>query len=123
MKNRFLALAFSAAMVLPAAAQPAPRPVITVDGVVAAAHLGTATRTAISQQIIDLNTRLEQIRDSKPAGEDLKDIHEQCEALHYAIAAQLTPEEQHAFYMYLHAQMEAAGIDVSQFHGDAAHHS
>ena len=103
------------------AAMPAPKPVITPDGVATAAKLAPATKAAITQQIIALNAKLEQIRD-KQGDPDLQAIHEQCLALHNQIAAQLTPEEQHAFLTYLHAQMEASGIDISQFHGHAAHH-
>lgn len=99
----------------------APKPVITVDGVAAAAKLQPAKRAAISQHIVALNAKLEKMRDVK-TDEDLRALHEQCLAIHDMIVKQLNDDERQAFYAYLHAQMAAAGIDVHKFAGHHEHH-
>ena len=98
------------------------KPVITVDGVAAATHISQTTRAAIAANVKALNAKLEQVVAQTPSDDQLQAIHEQCMAIHDAIAAQLSPEEQHAFLVYLHAQMKAAGIDVDKFAGHHAHH-
>jgi len=100
----------------------APRPVITVDGVAAAVRLQPATRDAVAARIVALNTQLEKMRDQKLTDAELRSVHEQCKALHDAIAAQLDEAQRTAFLAYLHAQMAAAGIDFQAFHGHHAHH-
>jgi hypothetical protein len=99
-----------------------PRPVITVDGVAAAARLQPATRDAIAPKIVALNAQLEKVRDAKPTDTDLRAVHEACLALRDAIASQLDEGQRTAFVAYLHAQMDAAGIDYKKFHGQHHEH-
>ena len=113
------------------AAAPAPKPVITIDGIATAVKLDATTRSAIAKQVAGLNAGLVKIvalhRSYATASEaqraqlmrDMSDIHTQCKALHDAIVQKLDPDQRAAYFAYLHAQMKAAGIDVSQFqHGD-----
>lgn len=112
------------------AAAPAPKPVITLDGLAAAVKLDAPTRAAIAKQVEGLNAGLVKAvaihRSYATASStqrdrlmrQMSDIHQQCKALHDAIVQKLDPEQQAAYFAYLHAQMTAAGIDISQFqHG------
>ena len=112
------------------AAAPAPKPVITISGIATAVKLDGTTRAAIAKQVEGLNAGLVKVvaihRSYATASStqreqlmrEMADIHEQCKALHDAIVQKLDPEQQAAYFAYLHAQMKAAGIDISQFqHG------
>ena len=120
------------------AAAPAPRPVITIEGVTTAVKLDATVRVAITKQVAGLNAGLEKFvalhsSYAKASGtqrdklqRDMTDLHEKCKALHDAIAQKLDPAQREAFFAYLHAQMKAAGVDLSQMeHGgmmpDGAH--
>ena len=116
------------------AAAPAPRPVITIDGVAAAVKLAPTTKAAIEKQIVALNEGLVKVVDLQQkaakgsaaeqaqAKMDMGDLHAHCMALHDAIIKQLDPAQREAFFTYLHAQMKAAGIDMSQFDHDGMKH-
>lgn len=128
MQKRFPGTILLAAALI--AAAPAPKPIITIDGVTAAVKLDATTRAAIAKQVEGLNAGLVKFvalhRSYATASgtqreklmRDMSDIHQQCKALHDAIVQKLDPEQQAAYFAYLHAQMKAAGIDISQFqHG------
>lgn len=113
-----------------AAAAPAPKPVITLDGITAAVKLDATARSAIAKQVAGLNAGLVRIvsmyrayptastRQREQLQRDLKAVHERCLTLHNEIIQTLDPTQRTAFYEYLHAQMKAAGIDVEQMQRD-----
>ena len=113
-----------------AAAAPAPRPIITLDGVTTAVKLDATARSAIAKQVDGLNTGLVKIvtmyrayptasaKQREQLHRDMKAIHDRCLALHDEIIKTLDPAQRAAFYQYLHAQLKAAGIDVEQFQRD-----
>jgi hypothetical protein len=128
MQKRFPGTILLAAALI--AAAPAPKPVITLDGIATAVKLDATARAAIAKQVAGLNAGLMKIaamhRSYAAASStqraqllrEMTDIHQQCKALHDAIVQKLDPEQQAAYFAYLHAQMKAAGIDMSQFqHG------
>ncbi len=113
-----------------AAAAPAPKPVITLSGVATAAKLDATTSNSIAKQVTGLNkglvsfVALHKSWESASAADrakiegDMKELHQHCMALHDEIVKNLTPDQRTAFYEYIHAQMKAAGIDMSQFNHD-----
>jgi hypothetical protein len=105
------------------AAGPGPKPVITLDGVSAAARLSPELRAAIAPQVKALNATLEKMVALKASSkanpqqrahghEAMKGSHDDHKQLHEEIIKLLDPEQQAAFFKYLHEQMKAAGIDV-----------
>jgi hypothetical protein len=128
MQRRFAGMTLLAATLI--AAAPAPKPIITIDGISSALNLDATSRAAIAKQVTALNTGLVKFvalhrsyataTSEKRAQlmREMADIHAQCKALHDAIVQQLDPTQQAAYFAYLHAQMKAAGIDIGQFqHG------
>jgi len=128
MQRRYPGMILLAATLI--AAAPAPKPVITIDGLASAVNLDATSRAAISKQVTALNAGLVKFvalhRSYADASSekraqlmrDMTDIHTQCKALHEAILQKLDPTQQAAYFAYLHAQMKAAGIDIGQFqHG------
>lgn len=112
------------------AAAPAPKPVITISGVTAAVGLDASVRATIAKNVAGLNAGLETIvalhrsySTASPAERerivrDMTDIHAKCKAMHDAIVAVLDPTQQKAYFAYLHAQLKAAGIDMTQMQHD-----
>ena len=134
MQKRFPGMLLLAAALI--AAAPAPKPVITLDGIATAVKLDATARAGIAKQVAGLNAGLLKVvalqRSYATASgtqreqlmRDMTDIHQQCKALHDAIVQKLDPEQQAAYFAYLHTQMQAAGIDMSQFqHGGMMHDS
>ena len=124
-----------ALLALPLVAARAPeKPVISLDGVAAAVKLAPATRAAIAPHIAALNAGFQKIvtlhaQDAKANAaerarihEDVRALHEECHARFQEAAKLLTPEQQDAFYEYVHAQMKAAGIQMLPGHEGMAHH-
>lgn len=121
------------------AAAPAPKPVITIEGVTTAVKLDAKSRQAIIKSVEGLNASLVKVialhaeyDAAAPAqrgklGQEIGAVHEQCLAWHESIAKTLTPEQLKAFYTYAHAQMAEARIDHQQIHllmpkGASDHH-
>jgi len=130
MRTPFSGIITLAASVVLIAAAPAPKPVITIDGVTTAVKLDAAARTAMATQVAGLNAGLLKVvalhksyagasaTERAKIQRDIADVHEQCLAIHNAIIKLLDPEQRAAFYKYLHERMKAAGIDASRFdHG------
>jgi hypothetical protein len=124
MRKSLLALAALTTVLV--AATPGPSPVITLEGVSAAAKLSPELRATLAPQIEALNARLEKMvaikGDASKASEQeraytndaMKDIHE--------IVKQLDPEQRAAFFEYLHGQMKSAGIHMTHPpHGERDH--
>src|SRR5215468_2924174 len=113
MQRRILRVITTAALI---AVAPAPKPLITLDGVVAAAKLAPAARSAIAKNVTSLNSCLEkgialhrEMATASPADRtklesQMKDLHEVCTAAHEAIIKQLDPTQLAAFYEYVHSQ-------------------
>lgn len=122
MKKRLVAVAVLTSVLV--ASSPGPTPVITLDGVSAAAKLSPELRAALAPQVKALNASLEKMVALKAAPkataqqrahvhDSMKGIHEDHEKLHEAIITQLDPEQRAAFFKYLHEQMKAAGLDLT----------
>ena len=114
MRKQMLALAVLTTVLV--AAAPAPDPVITLDGVSAAAKLTPELRTALAPQVKALNARLEKMvairaEARKSSDPHNGDLHEVMKAIH-EIMKQLDPEQREALHEYLHAQMKAAGLEI-----------
>jgi hypothetical protein len=132
MKKQLLAVAAITTVLV--AAAPGPKPVITVDGVSAAARLNAKVRAAIAPNVKALNAELEkllamQTRAPKATEhhrselhDEMKRIHEHSQSLYKEIIKQLDPQQQIAVEEYLHDQVQAAGIPMFHApHGDKAH--
>jgi hypothetical protein len=118
-------------------AAPGPKPVITLEGVSAAAKLSPELRASIAPHIKSLNARLEKLaelqskastsQEAQPAHthEMMQGMHEAMQGLH-EIVQQMTPEQRASFHEYLHARLKAAGIPTTDLlrhhrgtHGDS----
>jgi hypothetical protein len=120
------------ALVLPVllAAAPGPDPVITLDGVSAAARLSPQKRAAIAPQVKALNARLEkmvEVRLAAKAGtakaaDPHCDLHEVMKGIH-ELMEQLNEQERQALHEYIHAQLKAAGIEIPHDVADHARHA
>jgi hypothetical protein len=125
-------LALVVLAMIPLAATPGPSPIITLDGVSAAAKLSPELRTAVAPRVKALNAMLEKVAAAranapKAKAERATHTHGALDAHHdefsnaiREITKQLDPEQRAAFYEYLHAQLKAAGIEVPD-HGPGDH--
>src|SRR5262245_56740725 len=108
-------LALAAMIMMPLAAARGPEPVITLDGVSAAAKLSPELRAAVAPKVKALNAMLEKAAASSKAPKattersahehgPLDAQHEEFSKLIREITQQMDPEQKAAFYEYLHAQ-------------------
>jgi hypothetical protein len=87
------------------AAAPAPKPVLTIEGL-----------NASLVKVIALHSEYDAATPTQreKLGQDIMAVHKKCLEWHDAIAKTLTPEQLKAFYTYAHEQMKAAGIEHGQ---------
>jgi hypothetical protein len=120
MRKQLLAL-LVAPIVLAAAR--GPDPVITIEGVSAAAKLSPAARAALAPKVKSLNAMLEKMlpahkEAAKAAGTQRADHHELMKEHHdlmtelHEVMKQLSPEQRAAVHEYLLAKCKEAGIEI-----------
>ena len=105
------------------AAARGPDPVITIEGVSAAAKLSPAARVALAPKVKSLNAMLEKMlpahkEAARAAGTQQADHHELMKEHHelmtelHEVMKQLSPEQREALHEYLLAKCKEAGIEI-----------
>jgi len=114
-----LALVFALAGTMIAAAPAAP-PVITLDGIAAAAKLTPAAKAAIAPSVTALNAAFEKLAAYHSAhpkathtemAADLKGLHEEMMKQHDVLMRNIDPMQHAACLKYMHERMKAAGLE------------